>query len=141
MMEFLLSNVRILMNFFHRREKDKKEIAIHHHPNHGLFRSWTYKNERFRTCDLSEYLYKLQRVPNLLIILVLEKQLALIIITDRKCHRSRILVNQSTIQIQVIFCSICIFCYCTWSSVNLNSTVAQRRYLKSMAFFVAKDKI
>lgn len=72
MMEFLLSNVRILMNFFHRREKDKKEIAIHH-PNHGLFRSWTYKNERFRTCDLSEYLYKLQRVPNLLIILVLEK--------------------------------------------------------------------
>lgn len=69
-MEFLLSNVRILMNFFHRREKDKKEIAIHHHPNHGLFRSWTYKNERFRTCDLSEYLYKLQRVPNLLIIVV-----------------------------------------------------------------------
>lgn len=36
MIEFLLSNVRILMNFFHRREKDKKEIAIHHHPNHGL---------------------------------------------------------------------------------------------------------
>lgn len=73
MMEFLLSNVRILMNFFHKKEKDKKKIAIHHHPNHGLFESWTYKNEGFHTCDLSQYLYKLQRVLYQLIILVLEK--------------------------------------------------------------------
>lgn len=43
MMEFLLSNVRILMNFFHRREKDKKKsqsiiIRIMGCLDHGLIR-------------------------------------------------------------------------------------------------------
>lgn len=59
MMEFLFSNVCILMNFFYRRERDKKEIVIYYYLNYGLFRLWIYKNERFCICDLLEYLYKL----------------------------------------------------------------------------------